>query len=162
MNVIDSFINWATRILSYISASVLFCMMVLTTFDVITRYFFNAPIIGVVEITEFMMVSLIFLSLAFAQKLKGHVAVDILVGRFQKKRQHLFNIFNYLVSMIFLILIALMSGVRGFETFHDNQVSGDLGIPVYPFYFLLTIGCASMALELLKDLITSIRDRVIQ
>ena len=133
-------------------------MMVLTTFDVVTRYFFNTPIIGVVEITEFMMVGLIFLSLAFAQKLKGHVAVDILVSRFQKKHQHLFNILNYLVSMIFLILIAWMSGGRGFETFHENQVSGDLGIPVYPFYFLLTIGCAAMALELLKDLISSIRD----
>ena len=106
MKVIETIIIWATRISGFIAGIVLFGMMMLTTIDVVCRYFFNSSILGVYEITEFMMVCLIFLSLSFAQKLKGHVAVNILVDRFSHKRQHVFESCNFLVSIIFLLLIA--------------------------------------------------------
>jgi len=157
MKVIESIIIWATRISGFIAGVVLFGMMMLTTVDVICRYFFNSSILGVYEITEFMMVCLIFFSLSFAQKLKGHVAVNLLVDRFSYKRQHFFDSCNYLVSIIFLLLIAWMSFSQGIELFHSNRVSGNLTIPVYPFFFVLTLGCVAMALELLKDLIATIR-----
>ena len=160
MKVIEMIIKWATRLSGYIAGIVLFGMMMLTTIDVICRYFFNSSILGVYEITEFMMVCLIFFSLSFAQKLKGHVAVNILVDRFSHKRQHVFEFCNYLVSIIFLLLIAWMSFSQGIELFHSNRVSGNLTIPVYPFFFVLTVGCVAMSLELLGDLIKVIKGMV--
>ena len=152
--------NWVTRLSSFIAGIVLFGMMMLTTIDVICRYFFNASILGVYEITEFMMVCVVFFSLSFAQKLKGHVAVNILVDCLGNKPRHIFDGFNFLVSMILLILIAVMSFSQGIELLHSNRVSGNLNIPVYPFFFVLTIGCVSMSLELLRDLINVIRGMV--
>ena len=157
MKVIETIIIWATRISGFIAGVMLFGMMMLTTIDVICRYFFNSSILGVYEITEFMMVCLIFFSLSFAQKLKGHVAVNILVDRFSHKRRHVFDSCNFLVSIIFLLLIAWMSFSQGIELLSSNRVSRNLSIPIYPFYFVLALGCVAMALELLRDLITSIR-----
>ncbi len=157
MKVIEMIIKWATRLSGYIAGIVLFGMMMLTTIDVICRYFFNASILGVYEITEFMMVCVVFFSLSFAQKLKGHVAVNILVDRLRKKPQTIFDVFNFLISIIFLLLIAWMSFSQGIELLYSNRVSGNLNIPVYPFFFALALGCVAMALELLKDLITGIR-----
>ena len=157
MKVIEMIIHWATRLSGYIAGIVLFGMMMLTTIDVICRYFFNASILGVYEITEFMMVCVVFFSLSFAQKLKGHVAVNILVDRFRDRPRHIFDVFNFLISIIFLLLIALMSFSQGIELLHSNRVSGNLTIPVYPFFFAVALGCVAMALELLKDLITGIR-----
>ncbi|MFC1863899.1 TRAP transporter small permease [Thermodesulfobacteriota bacterium] len=157
MKVIEMIINCATRLSSYIAGIVLFGMMMLTTIDVICRYFFNASILGVYEITEFMMVCLVFFSLSFAQKLKGHVAVNILVDRLSNKPRHIFDVFNFLISIIFLLLIAWMSFSQGIELLHSNRVSGNLTIPVYPFFFVVALGCVAMALELLRDLITGIR-----
>ena len=153
-------IKWATRLSSYIAGFVLFGMMMLTTIDVICRYFFNASILGVYEITEFMMVCLVFFSLSFAQKLKGHVAVNILVDRLSNKPRHLFDGFNFLISIIFLLLIAGTSFSQGIELLHSNRVSGNLTIPVYPFFFVLTVGCVAMSLELLGDLIKVIKGMV--
>lgn len=157
MKVIEMIIKWATRLSGYIAGIVLFGMMMLTTIDVVCRYFFNASILGVYEITEFMMVCVVFFSLSFAQKLKGHVAVNILVDRLRRKPRNIFDVFNFLISIIFLLLIAWMSFSQGIELLHSNRVSGNLNIPVYPFFFVLALGCVAMALELLKDLITGIR-----
>ena len=75
-------IGFVTKILSYAAAFVLFGIMLLTTFDVAGRYLFHAPILGVFEVTEFMLVCVVFLSLAYTQSLKGHIEVDILVRTF--------------------------------------------------------------------------------
>jgi len=150
-------IKWATRLSGYIAGIVLFGMMMLTTIDVICRYFFNASILGVYEITEFMMLCVVFFSLSFAQKLKGHVAVNILVDRLSNKNRQIFNVCNFLISIIFLLIIAWMSSSQGIELFHSNRVSGNLTIPVYPFFFVLSLGCVAMALELIRDLINGIR-----
>ena len=157
MKVIEMIIKWATRLSGYIAGIVLFGMMMLTTIDVICRYFFNASILGVYEITEFMMLCVVFFSLSFAQKLKGHVAVNILVDRLSNKNRQIFDVCNFLISIIFLLLVAWMSSSQGIELFHSNRVSGNLTIPVYPFFFVLSLGCVAMALELIRDLINGIR-----
>ena len=157
MKVGEMIINWTTKLSSYIAGTVLLSMMLLTTIDVVCRYFFNASILGVYEITEFMMVCLVFFSLAFTQKLKGHVAVNILVDRFSIKSRYIFDIFNYLTAIIFLLLIAGASFNQGIELLHSNRVSGNLSIPVYPFFLVLAIGCVAMTFELFRDLIYVIR-----
>ena len=157
MKVIEMIIHWATRLSGYIAGIVLFGMMMLTTIDVICRYFFNASILGVYEITEFMMLCVVFFSLSFAQKLKGHVAVNILVDRLSNKNRQIFDVCNFFISIIFLLLVAWMSSSQGIELFHSNRVSGNLTIPVYPFFFVLSLGCVAMALELIRDLINGIR-----
>ena len=160
MKVFETIVNWTTRLSGYLGGIVLFGMMMLTTIDVICRYFFNASILGVYEITEFMMVCLVFLSLSFSQKLKGHVAVNILVDRLPNKPKQIFDVFNFLISIILILLIAWMSFDRGIELFHSNRVSGNLTIPVYPFFFMVALGCFAMALEILRDLIAGIRGMV--
>ena len=115
-------------------------------------FFYQSINIGAVRETI-----VVFFSLSFAQKLKGHVAVNILVDRLHNKPRRFFDAFNFLISIIFLLLIAWMSISQGIELLHSNRVSGNLTIPVYPFFFILAFGCVAMALELLRDLITSIR-----
>ena len=49
-----------SKILAYLGAVTLFLMMLLTTADVAGRYILNQPILGGLEITEFMIVSVVF------------------------------------------------------------------------------------------------------
>ena len=148
-----------TRPLSYGGAAVLFAMMLLTTCDVIGRYFFSAPIMGTFELTEFMMVGLVFFSLAYTQSEKGHIAVDILVDRFPKGIRNVIDIINLTLTLFILVLITWMSIERGFEVKASNEYSGTLQIPVYPFVFIVALGSAAMGFETLIDLIEKIRGR---
>ena len=149
-----------TKPLSLAGAFVLFAMMLLTTCDVIGRYLFNAPLLGTFELTEFMMVCLVFFSLAYAQSQKGHIAVDVYVSRFPENIQNAIEILNYLITLIILALITWMSIERGFEIKTVNEVSGTLQIPVYPFVFVVALGSAAMGLETLINLIAKLKGRV--
>ena len=64
-------IETISRLLSHLRNVALFVMMSLSTADVIGRYIFNKPIMGVFEITEFLMLIIIFSYLALAQSSKS-------------------------------------------------------------------------------------------
>lgn len=154
INSILDKIGFLTTILKHAAALALFFgLMLLTTIDVIGRYLFDTPIMGVFEITEFMLVTFVFFSLAYTQSVKGHVAVDIVVNLFPKKLQTIIDVVNYLISFLVLTLIAWMSFIRGFEVLESKDYSGTLSIPVFPFVFLVAIGSTAMSIELLKDFI---------
>lgn len=75
MSRLDTALN---RLLSIMAAAVLFAMMALTFVDVVLRYIFNAPLRGSFEVTELMMVVLIFAGLPLVSRSDEHVVMDFL------------------------------------------------------------------------------------
>jgi len=65
-------------LLGAIAGLLLFCMMTLTFIDVVLRYLFNAPLRGSFEITELMLVVLIFAALPLVSRREEHVVMDFL------------------------------------------------------------------------------------
>lgn len=146
-----------SKFLSYVAGMVLIAMMLLTTADVAGRYLFNMPILGVFELTEYMMVCLVFCSLAYTQSKKAHVAVDILATLIPPQGRRAVDIINYLLSFFVLALITWKSIERGFEVMATKEFSAILQIPVYPFMFLVALGSAALCIEYLKDLLIACR-----
>ena len=60
--------NWIVRLLTIVSATLLFGMMALTFADVVGRYFLNAPITGAHEIIAFMLGLTIFTALPLVSR----------------------------------------------------------------------------------------------
>lgn len=157
LNVVFEKISGFSKYLSYGAGMVLVAMMLLTTADVAGRYLFNTPIMGVFELTEFMMVCLVFCSLAYTQSKKAHVAVDILTTMIPPKGQRAIEFINCLISFCILALITWKSIERGFEVMASKDSSAILQIPVYPFMFLVALGSAALSLEYLKDMLFACR-----
>lgn len=68
--------NWLDATLSWLAATILFCMMLLTSADVFMRYLLNAPIRGAFEIAEILMAIVIFAGLPLVSRHDEHVTVD--------------------------------------------------------------------------------------
>ena len=136
---------------------VLFAMMILTALDVILRYVFNSPILGVLEITEFMMVVIVFFSLAYTQSEKKHVAVDFFVARLGERKQRIIDLISYMIYFLILVGICWKSVAKGLELLEINEVSMTLSIPVFPFFFVVALGCAAMCLTLIWDMRRTMR-----
>ena len=139
--------------LAYVGAFSLFGMMCLTTADVAGRYLFNAPITGVFELTEFMVLILIFSFLAYTQSNKGHVSVDLLVSLFPKKIQIYIALFNHSLCLALMGLITYMGFERALELLEFQEASPNLSVPIYPFVFFLVLGCVVMCIEYVRDLL---------
>jgi TRAP-type C4-dicarboxylate transport system permease small subunit len=148
---IDKGIRSLNVLLAYAGSCVLFGMMLLTIFDVIGRYIFNSPITGAFEITEAMMVTMVFFFIAYAQAKKSHVAVDLVVNLLPKKLRVLIDIITHLLSLLMMVLIAWMSMLRWLELIKIKEYTAILHIPVSPFLLILALGCFAFCIELGKD-----------
>jgi len=145
--------------LAYVGALSLFGIMCLTTADVVGRYFFNAPILGVFELTEFMVLILIFSFVAYTQFTKSHVSVDLLITLFPKKFRIYIELFNHSLCLILMGLITYMGFSRALELVEFGEASPNLGVPLYPFVFFLVLGCVVMCIEYIRDLLRLFGDR---
>ncbi len=141
-----------SKYLSYLGAAVLFLMMLLTTVDVASRYLFNSPILGALEITEFMVVAVVFGFLGLTQQEKAHVSVDLVKGRLPARPRRFIDFINRLAGLAILGLITWKTLERAIELMHMDEYSGTLHIPVAPFVFLVALGCGAMCLELARQM----------
>ena len=64
------------------SAMLILFLMLLAVVQVVGRKFFNFPIPGYVDWVEMAMAIFCFLSIAYTQKLGGHVRMEFFIGRF--------------------------------------------------------------------------------
>ena len=141
--------------LSYIGDMALVAMMLLTTSDVIGRYFFNAPVLGAYEITEYLMLIMVFAFLALAQSEKVHINVDIVFNRLPAGLKRFLQRFNHLVCLVMMIMVSWMGIQRVLELRRTGEASVLLKIPDYPFAIFLVIGCLVFCIEFFKDIFKS-------
>ena len=139
--------------LAYIGALALFAMMCLTITDVAGRYLFNRPILGAYELTEFLVLVLIFSFLAYAQAHKAHVAVDLFIVFFPAKFKICIEIMNHIACLAIMVLITWMGFDKAVEMVGTGESSPNLAVPSYPFVFFLVIGSAVLCIEFIKDIV---------
>ncbi len=128
-------------------------LMLMTTSDVISRSFFNKPIAGSFELSEYMLAVMILLAAAYTQQVKGHVGVDFFTVRFSKRTQNVFRVIADLASLFIITILVVMGYLHAVE---EKTVSDMLRIPQWPFKMLVCAGGFLLWLELLVDLIESV------
>jgi TRAP-type C4-dicarboxylate transport system permease small subunit len=132
------------------------CMMMFTVTDVCLRYFFNNPITASDETTEFMMVVVGFLGLAWCA-LKGmHNKVHVIVGRFSEKTQAIIDTINHVIILGVCAFIASQLWRETLDVRAAGKVSDLTGIPYYPFYFIAGFGYFLLFWAMISLLVQSI------
>jgi len=71
---------WLDRTLGAAAAVLLFGLMAVTTIDVIGRYIFNWPLRGGFELTELLLLTLVFAGLPLVSRADEHVTMDFIDG----------------------------------------------------------------------------------
>ena len=128
-------------------------LMLLTTGDVIGRGFFDKPIPGTVELSEYILATLILLGAAYTQQVRGHVGVSFFTSRLPRRRETICVIGTTALSMLIVAGVVWQGLIKGIE---ERTVSDMLRIPQYPFRLLVAIGGFLLWIELAIDLIHSI------
>ena len=155
MNHFQRIVTRLTTALHHIGSSFLALMMFLTAIDVFMRYFLNRPIIGSVEITEFTMIIVVFLGVAYVGLEQGHTSIDILVSRASPKSQAFINCIVHFLCFAFLLIMLWGALTEAIIVLNDNIESMLLHIPVFPFVILMAVGIALFALVNLLDFINN-------
>lgn len=128
-------------------------LMLLTVGDVMGRSFFNKPIPGTFELSEYMLAVIVLLGAAYTQQVKGHVGVDFLTSRYAPRTQ---AVLQALTTLAGLLIIAVLVWQGYLEGIHEKAVSDQLRVPQWPFKLLVAAGGLLLWLELLLDFIASV------
>lgn len=137
--------NRLTRALGLLCGLLLFGLIALTCTDVITRYWFNAPINGAFELTELLLAALIFAALPLTTAAGQHVEVDLLAGLASRPARRVMNKLAALISSAVLAVIAWRLTLHGLRLFEDGAVTNSLTLPLAPVAWLAALSCAASA-----------------
>jgi TRAP-type C4-dicarboxylate transport system permease small subunit len=150
----DSLTRSIAKYVNWVAATSIMCMMLLTTADVVLRYF-RHPISGAYEVVGFLGSIAVGFSLAYTSLHRGHVAVSFIFQRLTKREQALIETCNAIVSLCFFSLLSWQCVTLGKVLMETGEVSLTLEMPFFPFVFGISAGCAVLCLALTADLLKS-------
>jgi len=131
-------------------------IVLMTVIDVLLRLFLNRPIRGTLEITEFLMVIVVFFTMGYTAMLRGHIVIQILASRLPERPRAICDSIADFITVGFCCLIIWQGVAQSEMTRLHNDISGVTSLPIFPFYYILVFGVALMCLVFLANLLDSL------
>jgi len=145
--------SWLDRALGAAAALLLLGLMLLTTADVISRYIFNWPLRGAFEITELLLLALIFAGLPLASRAGEHVTLDFIDRLFGPKGRELLRRLTDLVCGAIILGLAWRVWIKAGKIAAYGDTTEVLRLPVAPFvYFMAAMVAVTGIVHLAKVL----------
>jgi TRAP-type C4-dicarboxylate transport system permease small subunit len=129
----------AEAILGAAASSILLGMMLLTFVDVVARYVFNRPVRGAFEVTELMLVVLIFAGLPLVSYADEHALMDFidrLLGARAKVR--LERLVQAACAAI-MFLLAWLTWLKADRIWAYRDATDVLRVPYGPFVYFMAV-----------------------
>ena len=139
------------------SAIFLLILMLLVFTDVFRRYFFKSPILGGVELVEFLMSVTISLALCYGQFLKRHVFVEIFYQKLKGRVKAGVDILISCLMFFIYIMISYTALQQAGYLQGSGMTSTTLLIPAWPFRLILSIGAFIFCLAIVRDAIGHVK-----
>ena len=146
------------RICGILGCISLILLSLLTVGDVILRYFFNSPIVGSYELTEYLLIPIVFFSIPWTTRQKSNVRVDLIVGRFKDRRRAILYAISCVFAIIVTFVFAWFTVPQAIYIGKANIHSEMLHIPAYPFYIITALGFFILFFILIDNLIDFIKE----
>lgn len=139
-------------VLGTVASLLLFGLMALTCVDVVGRYFLDRPVVGAFEVTEILVVALVFAALPLTTLRGEHVEVDLLAMTAGPRLNRLMLLFSACFSAALLATFAWRLAVYAEKSAHDGAVTNALGIPLAPFGYFAAFACLLSAAILVRQI----------
>lgn len=148
---IDRVLLWFDRVLIGLSCIALFLIMVIVFFDVLSRYFFNAPFSWSYTLIGFyLMTAVFFFAISDAFRFQAHVKIDFM-SRYIPLRIRSFAIgLGYFFGAWVIYLWSDQSWLRMKSAYlNDDRLAASVPWPTWIAYFIVLLGSLLMALSVL-------------
>jgi TRAP-type transport system small permease protein len=153
MAAFERFVEITCRILMYVCAGLLLAMLFLSTTDILGRYLFNRPITGALEVLEILLPAMVLLSLAYTQKEKAHVTVDIVFSHLPRRSRAVLGLLTTFWAFV-LFAVIVWRGIMQVLLYHQTRmVITNISVPVFLPRMLVPIGAFAVCLVLAVDFI---------
>lgn len=130
---------WLDRVLGAAAALLLFGLMAVTTVDVIGRYLLNWPLRGGFEITELLLLALIFAGLPLVSRADEHVTMDFIDAALGARARVLLRRLVDVVCGLIILALSYRVWLRAEKIAGYGDTTDVLKIPVAPFVYFMAV-----------------------
>jgi len=132
-------------------------IVLLISYDVAMRYFFEQPQLFVDEVASFLEVLVVFGGAAYTFRVGGHVRVDLVTGRLGPAARAWLRVVTLGLGVVFLAVVIWVTVQSGITAFRYGRVSTVMLYPLWLPMLLIPAGLALMALAMLATLARQVR-----
>lgn len=155
---IDTIIDRIILATHYLGGVMLLAMMLMTAFDVIGRFMFDSPIKGTQELSEILLVLVVFFGVAYTARQKEHVRVELLFTYLSRKTQLVLNVFSSLISIALVLGISYQGLIQASTQKERFLTTTLLKLPLWPFAMLLSFGALLLCLVLVQEFFSRLKE----
>jgi C4-dicarboxylate transporter DctQ subunit len=132
-------------------------IVLLITYDVTMRYFFNEPQVFVDELASFLEVLVIFGGAAYTFHAGGHVRVDLITSHMYPTRRAALRVLTLLLGVVFLSIVIWVTTQSAVTAYGYGRVSTVMLYPLWVPMAVIPAGLALLALAMLITLLRQVR-----
>ncbi len=134
--------RWRRRadlLLGAAASAILLAMMALTVVDVVARYFLSRPVRGAFEVTELMLVVLIFAGLPLVSYADEHAVMDFIDRVLGRRAQRLLERLVQATCAGFMFLLAWLTWLKADRIWAYRDATDVLRIVYGPFVYFMAL-----------------------
>lgn len=145
-------------IMAFVAVAIIVSMLA-STFDVIGIKLFGQPLGGAVEGAASLMPLIVFVSLAYVQRHREHIRVEIIYARLSVRGRAVMDMVTAVVVTGFFVLLAWQLWDAFQTSFSIREAAATtVRFPIWPTKGLIVLGCVVMIAQMLIDLVEYIHN----
>jgi TRAP-type transport system small permease protein len=149
----------ATLVLAAVAGLGLIFMVVVITVSVVMRYVLGTPMLGANEIVQLTAVAVVMLALPYCTDEGAHVRVDVLDDAIGAGGRWFGDVLSRVLSVFVLSILVWRAALKALDAWEFNDSTNMLGLPIWPFFALISLGIGLCVLVLAEQLVLLIVTR---
>ncbi len=139
-------------VMNLLGGVAIFLLVLLTTVNVVGRWFFDAPVNGYIDWIEQAMAFIAFLGIAYTQRQGNHIRMDIVVGQFKGRLLWFSECLSTLLMLLVTLALIYGSYLHFWRAYSLGDSSLDINLPTWPAKFVVPLALSILALRFILQL----------
>lgn len=159
VGVADRALALLNKLIMFFASLALIAASLILSYSVLVRYYFKAATYWQDEASVFLLVGATFLTAAYVQSRRGHVAIDAIVGFFSPAANRIRVLMVDVASLVFCAFFSWKSWTLFHEAWEDGQVtSSTWGPPLWIPYSVMAAGMSLLCIQIALQILVALKN----
>jgi TRAP-type C4-dicarboxylate transport system permease small subunit len=145
-------IGRVSRAAATLAGAATLAIVLLVSWDVLMRYFFESPQLFVDELASFLEILVIFGGAAYTFRVGGHVRVDLLTNHLARPARAWLRMIALVMGLAFMAAVIWTTTLSAITAYRYGRVSAVMLYPLWLPMLLIPAGLLLMAIAMLVTL----------
>ena len=157
LSTVDQFFLKIESFMSFLGGVVIFLIVLISTVNILGRWFFNMPVNGYIDWIEQFMAFFALLGIAYTQREGGHIRMDMVVSKLKGRFFYVTELFTTMITLFLTIVLIYGSSLHFLRAYNIGDTSLDIDLPTWPAKLVVPVALTFLAIRLIIQIWAYIR-----